>query len=176
MKLNMQIISMLIVIFLSVNIYGQNRLQKLAMSSFDNNKESMYDSKENIIVISIVDFQNPNEFENLNKLAKKYKNDNVQFIAVTDKIDDNEFNLLKVQLSHYKYLSKDENEKVFNMYQTNMFKVFPIQILINANGKMKYKKKGRANNIEDKLSKRIDRFLYKKINDIKHKEFQFAMN
>ncbi len=56
-----------------------------------------------------------------------------------------------------------------------MYKVFPIYIIINKDGKIIYKKKGATNNIEDKLAKRIDKLLETKGKDIESKKVQYTV-
>ena len=40
-----------------------------------------------------------------------------------------------------------------------MFKVFPIHVIIDQEGKVSYKRKGTVKNIENKISKKIDALL-----------------
>lgn len=158
MKYNLHIVFVLVAFFLTINIVGQN---KNITSPLSNNKyELMNISKDTIVIISILNLIDIDKIQKLNDLAKKYKNKNVIFIIVTDdNLNNSKTNSSKNQ--HLRFLSKDENNKVFNTYQTGVYKVFPIYIILNKYGKMIYKKKGIINNIEKKLAKRINRLLDK---------------
>jgi len=155
--------SNLLILILSVNIYAQNKDAKLEVSPIENESFKFNNISDQIIVISIVNPNNREEISNLDELAKKYQSSNVAFIAITgDEANDSVVNSLKYQLTHYRYLSVKENARVFNKYQTGVFKIFPLQIVTNQKGEIHYIKKGRAKNIDDKLSKRLDKLLLTK--------------
>ena len=159
---------------MSVSIFGQSKGQALSYTSFDNNYEQINGMKEKIIVISIFDPDNSSELIKMIELARKYKNSNVSFISVSDNLNGNLDKSLKEQILHYQHLSKDENERVFNKYQTGMFKVFPMHIILNKEGEVTYKKKGKIKNIEVKLGKRIDRLLDADLNAVNSQELNYT--
>lgn len=135
----------------------------------------MQNIENNIKVISILDTDNYKELKKLDHFAAKYKNRNVTFIVITDKSNDSLYNLNKEGIRYYQFLSENENRKNLNTYQTGMYKVFPTHIVINKEGEIIYKKKGIANNIEDKLSKRIDKLLEMHGKEIIQNELQISV-
>lgn len=165
---------MFVAIFISINIIAQNNNQRITFSSNENTYELMNYSEENIIVISIFNIKDPVEIKVLDKLAENYYNDNVTFIAITDKLSDSIVNLVKSKTSHYHHLAKEENNRVFNIYQTGTYKVFPMQIILNKEGKVVYKKKGKTNHIDEKLAKRINKLLDIDSNAINNQELQYT--
>ncbi len=175
MKLNLQTVFMYIAILLSVNTIAQKEIQELTFSSLEKKYDSYLDIDENVVVISILDPKYPNKLKKLDQLAEKYKNTKVTFIAITDEINDSISNSFKHQLVHYQHKTKKENEIIFNRFQTGMFKVFPMQIILNKEGKIIYKKKGPTNNIEDKLTKRIDKLLSPNSFKFKNLEPQYTL-
>ncbi len=126
------------------------------------------------MIISIFDYKNLDEIKKLDKLAEKYTDRNVTFISVIDNLNDDMVNSIKKQVLYYQHLSKVENKRVFNTYQTGMYKVFPMHVVLNKKGEVTYKKKGAVNNIEDKLAKRINRLLNTNFNEIKTQELQYT--
>jgi hypothetical protein len=153
----------LLILFLSINIFAQNKDAKPDVSPFVNERFKLSNFSDQIIVVSIINPNNREEISNLDELAKKYQSSNVAFIAVMgDEANDSVVNSLKYQLTHYQYLSEKENERVFNKYQTGVFKIFPLQIVTNQKDEIHYIKKGRTKNIEGKLSKRLDKLLLAK--------------
>ena len=168
MKIDLKIIVLITTIIFLKNVVAQNDTQKGVDSFLKTEYASIEEFKNSVIVINILDIKNIDEITKLNKLTEKYINHNVVFIAITDNSNEQATDYLKQSLLYYQYLTKDENERVFNEYQTAMFKVFPIHILINQIGKVTYKKKGTVKNIDKKLGKRIDALLNKMpLNDIK---------
>ena len=159
-KLNLQIIVICITFFSFINILAKIKIPKKTLVSIENRDQLMNGHEGRITIFSIFDVEDEVEIKKLDRLAEKYNN--VVFIAVTDEINDSICNSLKAKLLHYHFLLREENDRIFNTYQTGMFKVFPIHILINTNGKVKYVRKGKTNKIEQKLAKRIDDLLKKK--------------
>ena len=175
MKSNVQYIELLIVVFLSINSLAQNkRLKPFTASS--NIENVFFNTFQNdIIIISIIDPENHKEIAKLDELASRYQSNNVRFIAITDEVNDSIVNSLKYELIHYQYLSSEENERVFNKYQTGNFKVFPMQIITNPRGEIDYVKKGATKNIEQKLAKRIDKLLMQTPDNINEQELEYTM-
>ena len=175
MNSNAQNIIMLIVVFLSINSLAQNkRLIPFAASS--NIENVFFNALQNdIIIISIINPENHQEIAKLDELASRYQSNGVRFIAITDELNDSIVNSLKYELIHYQYLSSEENERVFNNYQTGNFKVFPMQIITNSIGEIDYLKKGATKNIEQKLAKRIDKLLMQTPVKINQQEFEYTM-
>ncbi len=149
----------LVILFLSINIFAQNKNVKPEASPLLNESFKFNNFSDQIIVISIINPNNKEEISNLDELAKNYQSSNVAFIAITDEANDSVVCSLKYQLTHYQYLPEKENERVFNKYQTGIFKIFPLQIVINQKDEIHYIKKGSTKNIEGKLSKRLDKLL-----------------
>ncbi len=174
MKTNLHIVILSLSFFLSTNIHAQSKDQEVELSSFVNKNELLNNFKENVTVISIFDLENLNEIKELDKLAEKYKNRNVTFVSVIDEINNKLDNTLYNSMLNYKYLSKEENKRIFNKYQTGMYKTFPIHIIINKTGEVVYKKKGTTNNIDQKLAKRIDRLLDTQKNEYISHQFQYS--
>lgn len=174
MKTSLHIKIIIIAFLVSVSISGQSKDQNLVLTSFTNDYNTLNNYKEEIIVISIFDPDNSNELKIMNELARKYKNSNISFISVSDNLSGNLDKSLKKQILHYQHLSKDENERVFNKYQTGMYKVFPMHIILNKEGEVTYKKKGKIKNIEGKLAKRIDRLLDADLNTVKSQELNYT--
>ena len=168
-------IIMLIVVFLSINSLAQNkRLKPFAASS--NIENVFFNTLQNeIIIVSIINPENHKEIVKLDELASRYQSSGVRFIAITDEVNDSIINSLKYELIHYQYLSSEENERVFNNYQTGNFKVFPMQIITNSRGEIDYIKKGATKNIEQKLAKRIDKLLMKTSGKINEQDLQYTM-
>jgi len=152
----------LLALILSMNIFAQNKDVKTEVSPLLNGSFQFNNFRDQLIVISIINTDDSNEISHLDRLAKKYQASNVVFIAITDEANDSVVNSLKYQLTHYQYLSEKENERVFNKYQTGVFKIFPLQIITNQNDEIHYIKKGSTKNIEGKLSKRLDKLLLAK--------------
>lgn len=175
MNSNVQYIIMLIIVFLSINSLAQNkRLKRFAASS--NIENVFFNALQNdIIIISIINPENHQEIAKLDELASRYQSNGVRFIAITDELNDSIVNSLKYELIHYQYLSSEENERVFNNYQTGNFKVFPMQIITNPRGEIDYLKKGATKNIEQKLAKRIDKLLMQTPVKINQQEFEYTM-
>lgn len=159
MKINTQYIIVLVALFLSLNNFGQEKKlgPLVASTSFD--KEMFNNVQDELTVISIINPEDNMELMKLDKLAAKYQSKRVRFIAITDEVSESITNALKYQLKHYQYLSSEENEKVFNKYQTGNFKIFPMQIIMNSSGQVYYLKKGHTKNIEEKLAKRINKLI-----------------
>ncbi|MCK5638527.1 MAG: redoxin family protein [Flavobacteriaceae bacterium] len=158
-KTNLNIAMIITVFFISLNLISQSRIQAVTISYNAKTSHWLNSKDNNIQVISILGTKNIAELKKLDQFAEKYGSKNVSFIAITDKQNDSLNNLIKDEIKNYQYLSKNDNLKVFNTYQTGMFKVFPIHVIINNEGKIIYKKKGNSNNIENKLAKRIDKLL-----------------
>jgi hypothetical protein len=85
----------------------------------------------------------------------------VHFVAITDKVNSNAKKVIDSHTLHYTQLPQKLNHQVFNTYQTSMMKIFPIHIIVDGDGGVVYKKKGRSNSIDEKLDKKIDKLLKK---------------
>lgn len=175
MKSNIQYISILIVVFLSIDSLAQNKRVKPFVASSNIENVFFNTFQNDIIIISIINPENHQEIAKLDELASRYKSSGLRFIAITDEVNDSIVNSLKYELIHYQYLSSEENERVFNNYQTGNFKVFPMQIIINSEGEIEYMKKGATKNIEEKLAKRIDKLLMQTADKIYGQELQYTM-
>ncbi len=162
MKTNFHYYINLVILCISINNFAQNKDVKPEVSPLVNESFKFNNFNDQIIVISIINPNNREEISNLDKLANKYQSSNVVFIAITDEANDSVVSSLKYQLIHYQYLSEKENERVFNKYQTGVFKIFPLQIVTNQKDEIYYIKKGSTKNIESKLSKRLDKLLLAK--------------
>jgi len=173
-KTNLHIKIIIIALLVSASIDAQIKDQDLAYISIDNNFKQLNSIKEKIVVISIFNPDNSSELKKMDELAQKYKNSNVSFISVSDNFNGNLDKSLKKQILHYQHLSTDENERVFNKYQTGMFKVFPMHIILNKKGELTYKKKGEIKNIERKLEKRINRLLNTDLSTVKPQELEYT--
>ena len=174
MKTNLHIKIIIIALLVSASIDAQIKDQDLAYISIDNNFKQLNSIKEKIVVISIFNPDNSSELKKMDELAQKYKNSNVSFISVSDNFNGNLDKSLKKQILHYQHLSTDENERVFNKYQTGMYKVFPMHIILNKEGEVTYKKKGKRKNIEGKMAKRIDRLLDAYLIAVKSQELKYT--
>jgi len=149
----------LLILFLAVQSFAQNKYVKPDISSLVYESFKFNNYSDQIIVISIINPNDSDEIAHLDNLAKKYQASNVAFIAITDEANDSMVNSLKYQLTHYQYLAEKENERVFNKYQTGVFKIFPLQIITNQEGDVLYEKKGNTKNIQHKISKRLNKLL-----------------
>jgi len=147
------------VFFLSLSVYSQRSNQKFPIHLFETSNSRFFNSSNSIQVISIIDNMNLNEIIKMDQRAAQYKGKNVKFIAVTDTNKEQLNKYFKTELSNYIQLTKENNKLIFNTYQTGMYKIFPIHVIINNEGKIIYLKKGNSNNIENKLVKRIDKLL-----------------
>jgi len=143
--------------FFATTTLSQIRIQNPVINEF----KSLHQFKDSIIVISILDPKYSNELKKLNKLAEKFKSENVVFIAITDKIDDFTKNILKDNLTNYQFISEIETENIFNTYQTGMYKIYPIQIILSKKREEIYLKKGVCNNIDKKMEKKIKKLIMK---------------
>lgn len=141
-----------------VNLKAQNVIYTKKVSSMAsyNNKNV---KNEKITVLSILNITNRSEIKKLDSLAGVYKNKNVRFIALMDNYSDSLTVDVRKKLLHFEYLPKQENDRLFDNAQTQMFKVFPMQIILNTKGKVKYKIKGDNPKIVAKLTKKIDRLV-----------------
>ena len=112
-----------------------------------------------IIVLNIWNTKFPDEIVRLNELKEKYKDDDVVFLAITDEDKNKVDEFLETHPFSYDQLIGSEGEKIFNLFQTGMYKVYPIHIIIDRNGKVSFKRKSVVKNIETKLAKKIDLLL-----------------
>jgi hypothetical protein len=143
------------VIFLSLDLTSQNKERDIKSLSVENQNYKSINTENTIKVISILNTDNLAEWEKLDRLAAKYKNKKISFIVVTD----HSKTPVKNKFLKYQYLLKSDNKEIFNTYQTGIYKIFPIYIVLDKEGKIIYKKKGITNNIEGKISKRIDKLI-----------------
>ena len=159
MKRVLQIVIICSVLFLTLNINAQSNVRKLLLISIENTNMLYKDLDDAIIVISILDLEDSKEIERLDKLAEKYVNKKVVFFVITDENNQYENSYFKRSHLNLNELAKLDNDVIFNRYQTGIFKVFPIHIVLNPDGKIIYKRKGTVKNVEKKLEKRIDAIL-----------------
>lgn len=145
------------VFFLSFTLISQNRNTVFTSLNYSNKQADIIN--DNLKIISIIDETSMTELKQLDQFASKYRNKNITFIAVTDNLNDSLHISCKDKLQYYQYLSENDNRKILNTYQTGMYKVFPIHVILNKEGKIIYKKKGSTENIRGKLAKRIDKLL-----------------
>lgn len=150
-------------ILLIVTFFSQVKAQNKDYIALLN--ENIFAPSNKIIVLNIWNTKFPEEIKTLNTLVEKYKNENVIFVAITDEDKDIVELFLKMNPFNYQHLNGVEGEKIYNHFQTGVYKVYPMHIIIDENGKIVYKRKNTAKNIETKLVKRIDLLLennYKK--------------
>ncbi len=174
-KSNLHITMIFMVFFLSFNLISQVKNQWIIDSSIKGQQFEINKANNNIKVISILNPDNSDNWKRIDQFAEIYQYKNVSFIAITDKLNDSLSSSIKGEYNYYQHLSAIENEKVFNTHQTSMYKVFPIYIIINKDGKIIYKKKGATNNIEGKLAKRIDKLLETNGEDIEFQKVQYTI-
>ena len=130
-----------------------------------------------IIVINIWSSKYQNEFGKLNALKKKYKKENIVFLSITDEEDNDEKGLFKNHPFQNDQISSDDREKIFNKFQTGMFKVYPMHIIIDQNGAVSFKKKNNIKNIDLKLARKIDQLLRNQpVDEFRHYDSQFVTN
>lgn len=163
------------VFFLSFNLISQVKNQWIIDSSIKGEQFEINNVNNKIKVISILNPDNSDNWKRIDQFAEIYQYKNVSFIAITDKLNDSLSSSIKGEYNYYQHLSAIENKKVFNTHQTGMYKVFPIYIIINKDGKIIYKKKGATNNIEGKLAKRIDKLLVMYGKEIKTQELRYSV-
>jgi hypothetical protein len=130
-----------------------------------------------IIVINIWNSKYPSEFDKLNSLKKKYEKENIIFLSITDEEDNDVSVFLKNHPFHYEQIANAEREKIFNKFQTGMFKVFPMHIIIDQNGEVSFKKKNYIKNIDLKLARKIDQLLRNQpIDKFRYYDSQYVTN
>jgi len=150
-------------VLLIVTFFGQIKAQNQDYIALLN--ENIFAPSNKITVLNIWNTKFPDEIKILNTLVEKYKNENVVFVAITDEDEDIVELFLKTQPFNYQHLNGVEGEKIFNSFQTGVYKVYPMHIIIDQEGKISYKRKNAVKNIDAKLVKRIDLLLannYKK--------------
>ena len=146
-------------VLLIVAFFSQVRAQNADYIALLN--ENIFAPSNKIIVLNIWNTKFPDEIKVLNTLVEKYKNDNVVFVAITDEDKDIVELFLENHIFNYQHLNGVEGEKIYNNFQTGVYKVYPIHIIVDQNGKISYKRKNAVKNIETKLGKRIDLLLAK---------------
>jgi len=156
---NLNITMIFMIFFMSLNLIAQNSIWNDKNLPYDNQVFTSNKTNNIIKVISILNSSNPIDWKNLDQFAAKYKDENISFIAITDKLTDYLNKEITDEILYYQQLSDQENKIVFNTYQKGMYKVFPIHIILNKEGEIIYKKKGNTSNIENKLAKKIDKLL-----------------
>ncbi len=130
-----------------------------------------------IIVLNIWNTKVPDEIIKLNELKEKYKDDDVVFLAITDEDNYEVDEFLKTHPFEYDQLTGVEGEKIFNLFQTGMYKVYPIHIIIDQNGKVSFKRKSAVKNIEVKLAKKIDLLLDNNYDrDLRNSSSEYTFN
>lgn len=137
--------------FFTFNLFSQTNENIVIQKKI----ETINDLKGTTIFISIINFESPSELKALRNLSKKYAD--VAFIAVIDDLPDTELSQLKEQLKYHVFLSKDENDKIFDTYETGKFKTFPLYVLLDKNGEIKYKKNRVTKKLETIISKHMSR-------------------
>lgn len=118
-----------------------------------------------IIIYSIFDVNETDEIVKLDALAGKYQGKKVRFVAVSDKVNSNAKKVIGEHSNHYEQLPQPLNHEVFNKFQTSMMKVFPMHVIVDQEGALVFKKKGRSKGIEEKLDRKIERLLKKYAGD-----------
>ena len=164
-------------VLLIVAFLGQVNAQNADYMALLN--ENIFAPSDKIIVLNIWNTKFPDEIKVLNTLVEKYKNDNVIFVAITDEDKDIVESFLKNHIFNYQHLNGLEGEKIFNNFQTGVYKVYPMHIIIDQGGEIIYKKKNAVKNIEAKLVKRIDLLLENNHNNDLPKptdEYTFSKN
>jgi len=144
-------------VLLIVAFLGQIKAQNADYMALLN--ENIFAPSNKIIVLNIWNTKFPDEIKVLNNLVEKYKNDNVVFVAITDENEDVVELFLENHIFNYEHLNGLEGEKIYNNFQTGVYKVYPMHIIIDQDGKISYKRKNAVKNIETKLIKRIDLLL-----------------
>jgi len=171
MKTHFPLVLFALVFFTFSGIVNAQKLNYLSIIG-----EHMIATDNKIVVINLWSTKYPNEISKLNELTEHYRDNNVVFLAITDE-DKNEVDLfLKKHPFNYSQLTCVEGEKIFNQFQTGMYKVFPMHIIIDQNGMVSYKKKNSIKNIEKKLSKRIDLLLKNNTNKLQKSKYEYTMN
>ena len=159
MKLNLHTTFLFMAFFLFTNAYSQNSIQDVDFSLVNNEIFSLDQLKGNVVVINIWNPSSPDSKKVPREIVDRYKNEKVVFLAITDNPYKSTITFLENNTISYKTMKGDEAERIFNAYQTSMFKVFPIHVIIDQEGKLNYKKKGTVKNIENKITKKIDALL-----------------
>ena len=146
--------------------------------NYKNLINSYYTTTTNsIIVINIWNTEKPDEIHKLNKLAEKYRNEEILFLAVTDEGKEKVAMFLQEIDFQYEQLSGTEGEKVFNQFQKGMYKEFPIHVIIDQEGEISYKKKNSIKRIEQKMTKKIDALLENSVhNSLGKSNHEFTYN
>ena len=164
-------------VLLIVAFLGQVNAQSADYMALLN--ENIFAPSDKIIVLNIWNTKFPDEIKVLNTLVEKYKNNNVIFVAITDEKEEVIELFLKTHEFNYQHLNGAEGEKIYNNFQTGVYKVYPMHIIIDQGGKISYKKKNTVKNIEAKLIKRIDLLLENNISKdipISTDEITFSKN
>ena len=159
MKLNLHTTFLYIAFFLFTNVYAQNSYQDVNFSLVNNEIFSLDQLKGNVVVINIYNPSYPNSNKIPHEIVARYKNEKVVFLTITDNPYKSSIAFSENNAINYQTMKGDEAERIFNTYQTSMFKVFPIHVIIDQEGKVSYKRKGTVKNIENKISKKIDGLL-----------------
>ena len=144
-------------VLLIIAFFSQIKAQNADYAALLN--ENIFAPSNKIIVLNIWNTKYPDEIEVLNSLVEKYKNDNVVFVAITDEDKDIVELFLENNIFNYQHLNGADGEKIYNNFQTGVYKVYPQHIILDQNGKISYKRKKAVKNIESKLVKRIDLLL-----------------
>ena len=159
MKLNLHTTFLYMAFFLFTNAYSQNSIQDVNFSLVNNEIFSLDQLKGNVVVINIYNPSYPNSKKIPGEIVARYKNDKVVFLTITDNPYKSSIAFSENNAINYQTMKGDEAERIFNTYQTSMFKVFPIHVIIDQEGKVSYKRKGTVKNIENKITKKIDALL-----------------
>lgn len=117
--------------------------------------------KDQILVINIWNSkkQNIKDVQKLNALVEKYKNKQVRFLAIQDYetlVNNNIKYGIAFKYQHYTGIHAN---KIFDRFQTGMYKVYPIHIIINQKGKVVFNKHKYSKNIDKKISKKLNALL-----------------
>lgn len=144
-------------ILLIVAFLGQVKAQNADYMALLN--ENIFAPSNKIIVLNIWNTKFPDEINVLNTMVEKYKNDDVIFVAISDEDEEIVELFLQNHSFNYQHMNGAEGEKIYNNFQTGMYKVYPMHIIIDQDGEIIYKKKNATKNIEAKLTKKIDMLI-----------------
>lgn len=142
---------------LIVAFLGQVKAQNADYMALLN--ENIFAPSNKIIVLNIWNTKFPDEINVLNTMVEKYKNDDVIFVAITDEDEESVELFLQNHSFDYQHMNGAEGEKIYNNFQTGMYKIYPMHIIIDQNGEIVYKRKNATKNIEAKLTKKIDMLI-----------------
>ena len=150
---------LLLSFFIEIEVMAQFNKASYVNSDTGKDMRQFEEYEDDIVVISILDVDDSKGVKPLNNLARKYKGKKVTFIIITDGDDVSKGTILND--NGFQYLNKKESHKLFDKYQTGMFKVFPIYVILNVERKVVFKKQRVVKNINLKIEKKLDALLEK---------------